>query len=364
MYRKIGKIGLILGINFIGIKLVLDILFNRIFLDERIMKRYIDLTEYNLDMVKWWQIKNDLLVFLMIVVSMCGVWTLLIKKYVSEKSIKETLSTMFGILRKIERGERIGNLYGSRYEEIVNSGNRIATILVKQRKDMDREIERKKELIAYLTHDLKTPLTSIIGYLRLLQDQKNKDIKEGEKYIGKALQQTYRLEKLMDELFEITKFNIKSNPLKKEKINLCYMLIQILDEFYPMFNQKDIKVYTEVDSNIDLYVDAGKIARAINNILRNAVIYCRVGGNIQVRAIRQEKTVEIAIENEGEEISKENLEKIFEKFFRVDEARGNQGGAGLGLAIAKEIIEQHKGYIYAFSNENRTIFKIVLPYEI
>ncbi len=250
--------------------------------------------------------------------------------------------------------------------------------------------ERKNELIVYLAHDLKTPLTSIIGYLEILNESPDLPIEARAKYSKITLDKAYRLEELINEFFEIARFNIGKIVLNKAKLNLKLMLEQISYEFYPMAKANNQPILIDCDKDINIYADSDKISRVFNNIIKNAISYSFADTPIKINAYIADRTdstntdahnntgfktkegtnynvnnnykVIINIENQGNTIPKEKLDYIFEKFYRLDEARStNSGGAGLGLAIAKEIVEAHNGKIYATSEDNKTTFTVVLP---
>lgn len=183
-----------------------------------------------------------------------------------------------------------------------------------------------------------------------------------ERYVGIAFDKACRLENLLNEFFEITRYNLQEIPLEKETIDLYYMLVQMMDEFYPILSAHGNTANLHADENLRLYGDPEKLARVFNNILKNAVAYSYPDTAIEITARETDEAVEISFANKGKTIPKQKLESIFEKFFRLDEARGsNTGGAGLGLAIAKEIVEQHGGCLRAESKEELTVFCVSLP---
>lgn len=240
--------------------------------------------------------------------------------------------------------------------------NQIKDNLEKQKKvALDAE-QRKNDLVVYLAHDIKTPLTSVIGYLSLLDEAPDMPPEQKAKYVGITLEKAYRLEQLINEFFEITRFNLQTIVLNKEKINLLFMLQQIADEFYPMLTPQEKKVAVNGPEGIILWGDADKLARVFNNILKNAIVYSYENSIIDISALQQDKNIIITFTNQGNPIPKERLETIFEKFFRLDTSRSsNTGGAGLGLAIAKEIVKAHGGNIFVQSNTEKTFFTVVLP---
>lgn len=226
-----------------------------------------------------------------------------------------------------------------------------------------REAEqRKNDLVVYLAHDLKTPLTSVIGYLTLLDECPELDVKQRAKYVRITLDKAMRLEQLINEFFDITRFNLQSITLDNNRVNLTRMLYQIADEFYPVFEDKELKCSVNVKQKIEIIGDADKLARVFDNLLRNAVSYSYSGTTITLAAWSVNNTAYVTVRNIGDCIPQEKLERIFEKFFRLDSARSStSGGAGLGLAIAKQIAELHGGDISAESNMQFTQFTVTLP---
>ena len=228
-----------------------------------------------------------------------------------------------------------------------------------------RENEQKKdELIVYLAHDIKTPLTSMIGYLSILDEMDDMPKKQQQKYIGIALEKSYRLEDLINELFDIARFNSEKILLEKEELNLNLMLEQIIDDFYPVLKEEKKTIRFQSQEKITLFADPDKLSRVFNNLLKNAINYSPEKSEITIAVQKPEKEVCIAIMNRGKQIPKEKLSKIFEKFYRLDSSRTSRtGGSGLGLAIAKEIVELHGGTIEAQSTEQETTFQVHLPYK-
>lgn len=240
--------------------------------------------------------------------------------------------------------------------------NHIKNNLEKRKKAALDAEQRKNDLVVYLAHDIKTPLTSVIGYLSLLDEAPDMPPEQKAKYVGITLEKAYRLEQLINEFFEITRFNLQTIVLNKEKINLLFMLQQIADEFYPMLTPQGKKVSVNVPEGLTLWGDADKLARVFNNILKNAIIYSFDNSIIDISAGQQDKNMVITFTNQGNPIPQHRLETIFEKFYRLDTARStNTGGAGLGLAIAQEIVKAHGGTISVESNQENTVFKVLLP---
>ncbi len=221
--------------------------------------------------------------------------------------------------------------------------------------------QRKNDLVVYLAHDLKTPLTSIVGYLSLLSEVPELTPELRAKYTGIALNKAYRLEQLIDEFFEITRFNLQSIELSEAPLDLTMMLYQISDEFYPSFAAKNLVLEQHIEAGLKVMGDADKLARVFDNLLRNAISYSHEGTAIVLSALQNEKQIRVSVRNAGDRIPPQKLQRLFEKFYRVDPSRGtNGGGAGLGLAIAKQLVELHHGEISVVSNDQYTEFTVVL----
>ena len=229
---------------------------------------------------------------------------------------------------------------------------------------LQQETARKNDLITYLAHDLKTPLTSVIGYLSLLDEVPDMPQAQREKYTHIALEKSQRLEGLINEFFEITRYNLQQLTLDREPVDLSYLLVQLTDEFYPILQAHGNTAELNAPETLTVSGDSAKLARVFNNILKNAVAYSDRDTPIRIRAEEAEGQVSVFVENQGRTIPPQKLETIFEKFFRLDEARATAtGGAGLGLAIAKEIVTLHGGTITAQSQNRRTTFRVTLPSE-
>lgn len=229
-----------------------------------------------------------------------------------------------------------------------------------------KEAEQKKnDLIMYMAHDLKTPLTSVIGYLSLLNEEQEIPKKLQNKYIKIALDKSLRVEELTNQFFEITRYNLNDIPINRTNIDLVMLLEQLIEEFYPMLEERHLKLDLNKPNILMYNADGDKLARAFGNLLKNAINYSYENTVITIDMIENEENIEIIFRNKGTTIPEYKLERIFDKFYRTDESRQtNNGGAGLGLAITKEIIELHKGTICARSNDEIIEFQIILKNDI
>jgi two-component system sensor histidine kinase VanS len=251
-------------------------------------------------------------------------------------------------------------------ETIEEKLNAVRLTLERRSRDVQLAERRKNDLVMYLAHDIRTPLTSVIGYLSLLNETAGMPAEQRGQYTRIALEKAYRLEHLIDELFEITRLNSQTITLSKTPIDLYGMLAQVADEWYPRLAARGKQALIHASSGApegDLTVsgDGDKLARVFNNILKNAAAYSRDNSVIDITADRRGDVVIVAFKNAGT-IPKDELAAIFEKFYRLDRARSSDtGGAGLGLAIAREIITRHGGRIYAESDDAYTTFTVELP---
>lgn len=241
--------------------------------------------------------------------------------------------------------------------------------LARLRKDLQlwqyatKEAERRKdELVVYLAHDIRTPLTSVLGYLELLEESPELSPAQRQHFTQTALRKAGRMSELVEELFEVTRFNISQIELCREPVRAGVLLQQLAEEAMPLLEERQLEVQCRAEENLSLFADPGKLARALDNVLQNAARYAPVGSRLRLEARAENGQGVIRIQNEGAEIPKAELDRFFEKFYRGDSARQSQtGGSGLGLAIAQNIVQAHGGTITA-QNQNRvTCFTIALP---
>ncbi len=240
--------------------------------------------------------------------------------------------------------------------------NQIKMSVLLSRQAVKEAESKKNELVMYLAHDIRTPLTSVIGYLSLLDEALDMPMEQKAKYVGIALKKAQRLEKLINEFFEITRYNTQQIKLTKENADLYYMLVQLIDEFYPVLSAKGNSATLHADENLTVYADSEKLARVFNNILKNAVAYSYPNTEIMISAKADTDKIVITFENHGQTIPPDQLSAIFEKFNRLDDARkSDTGGAGLGLSIAEEIVHLHGGEISVHSENDTVAFYVSLP---
>ena len=374
---KISKAAALIGTCILGIAAcfglyyLVDKVWNGFFVDWFTAK-YMNTHEvYSADVGKdilvteplWSELKVFILTVLIIIVLICIAITFAVANLHAKAEVRKSITATSVMLHDFMIEEK-GNIdiFPKEYAEISAQMSEIKSTMQRHEQMLKEEASRKNDLIAYLAHDLKTPLTSVIGYLALLDEAQDMPIEQKTKYVNIALSKALRLEKLINEFFDITRYNLQQIDLEKESINLCHMLVQMTDEFYPLLNAHGNQTEVCVDEEVTVYGDSMKLARVFNNILKNAIYYSYPDTTIKIWAESTDTDVWIYFCNKGKTIPAGKLNSIFEKFFRMDEARStNTGGAGLGLAIAKEIITLHGGKITAESENESTTFRISLP---
>jgi len=374
---KISKTTTLIGTCILGIAAcfglyyLVDKVWNGFFVDWFTAK-YMNTHEvYSADMGKdilvteplWPELKVFILTVLIIIVLICIAITFVAANLHAKAEVRKSITATSVMLHDFMIEEK-GNIdiFPKEYAEISVQMSEIKSTMQRHEQMLKEEASRKNDLIAYLAHDLKTPLTSVIGYLALLDEAQDMPIEQKTKYVNIALSKALRLEKLINEFFDITRYNLQQIDLEKESINLCHMLVQMTDEFYPLLNAHGNQTEVCVDEDVTVYGDSMKLARVCGNILKNAIYYSYPDTIIKIWAESTATDVWIHFCNNGKTIPAGKINSIFEKFFRMDEARStNTGGAGLGLAIAKEIITLHGGKITAESENESTTFRISLP---
>lgn len=234
-----------------------------------------------------------------------------------------------------------------------------------QRKQESLQAEKRRdELVMYLAHDIRTPLTSVIGYLNVLEENPELSEAEREKYIHIATEKAYRLEKMVNEFFEMTRYRSRQVTLSKAQIDLPLLLTQMIDEHAPTLSAHGNRMTLDAEEHLFICADPDKLARVFGNLLKNAAAYSYPDTEIRITAQSDGGFAEIRFLNHGKTIPQQQLQMLFQKFFRLDEARkSDTGGSGLGLAIAHEIVEMHGGSMEADSADDTVTFTVRLPRE-
>lgn len=235
------------------------------------------------------------------------------------------------------------------------------SVLDSANKARDEE-NKRNDLIMYMAHDLKTPLTSVIGYLTLLNDEKKISKEMQRRYINIALEKALRVEDLTNQFFEITRYNLTELQINKKAIDLSLLLNQLVDECYPMLQDKNLELEVVTHEKIFYEGDGDLLARAFGNLIKNAINYSNDKTKIEINIKDNNDNIELIFKNEGDKIPDYKLEKLFEKFYRANSSRDSKtGGAGIGLSITKDIINLHNGDITVKNEGKYILFTIILP---
>ena len=249
------------------------------------------------------------------------------------------------------------------FSEIAASINEMRQNLYETMESQKAVEKTKDELITNVAHDLRTPLTSIIGYIDIVNNMPDLSEKQRSEYLKITWEKARKLEKLINELFSFTKISYGGMPMRMEKIDVIKLLEQEADELYPTFKENELECLLETDADSCMIMaDGEQLVRVFDNLLGNAIKYGRYGKMIRIRTLTENTQIQIQIVNYGSVIPAENLPFLFEKFYKVDASRQpSSEGTGLGLAIAKSIVESHGGSISVRSSFEGTVFEVVLP---
>ena len=280
------------------------------------------------------------------------------------RSIQQVTSGNYGVQCEVEYDDELGSL-------AANINVLSKTLLAKEKEseklkekeraalDIERNAERQKnELITNVAHDLRTPLTTIVGYLELIKDDAALSKEDVHKYSGIAYEKSIRLQEMMDDLFEFTKLDNADIKLNKIMINLSGLIMQMTDEFYPSFKDCNITPIVDLpEENIYVQGDGQLLARVFDNLISNALKYGYHNTDLKIEVSGDEKYATVKVINHGDTIAPEDIPLLFNKFYRTDSSRNSKtGGTGLGLAITKNIVDLHHGDISVTSDDQITTF--------
>ena len=223
--------------------------------------------------------------------------------------------------------------------------------------------DKQKQFIADASHELKTPLTIIKTNTSLVLSNPEDTVKNQRKWINYINLQTDRMSELVNEMLSLAKLDTEKNTLIFSSINISKIIESMILQFDTIIYENGINLYTKIDNDIFITGDKESIKKLFSIIMDNAIKHTNDNGSIHVNLVLDKNTVKLSIKNTGKGISSEHIEKIFERFYRVDSSRVREtGGYGLGLSIAKSIVEQHKGNIYAKSTVDKyTTFFVEFP---
>ncbi|MBW7454360.1 HAMP domain-containing histidine kinase [Paenibacillus sepulcri] len=266
-------------------------------------------------------------------------------------------------LKLIASGNLSCRVPAAREDELGLVGRNINQMAVQLQQQMERErqLEKSKmELITYVSHDLRTPLTSIIGYLDLLKTRKYQNEQEQERFIDNAYNKTQQLKKLIDDLFEYTRLTGGDVRLALQEVDLNSLLEQIITEFEPVAREQGIMMVKEQNPGpVRVRMDVEKIVRAIDNLLTNALKFSERPGEIRIELLQRKDHAVLSIANRGKPVTPEQEERLFERFYKMEPSRSDENmpaGSGLGLSIARHIVELHGGRIWLEHHEGHYKF--------
>ena len=306
--------------------------------------------------IVWLGSRLDLLYIMFLIIGFFGIFYFYWKK--PWNYLNEVIDATETVYEKSAKGITLS----APLHEVESRMNQIKLSVLASEKSVAQAEEKKNELVMYLAHDIRTPLTTVIGYLNLLDEAPDMPSEQRKKYIGIALNKSERLDVLINELFDLTRYNSKAVSLHKTEVDLSCLLSQIADEFYPALSANGNTVNVSAEDGLTLSADTEMLARMFGNLLKNAASYSDAGTEIIISAKKENDFAVVKFQNTGETISPENLQTMFDKFSRLDQARTSEtGGTGLGLSIAKEIVELHDGMITAQSKDRTITFLVRLP---
>ena len=268
-------------------------------------------------------------------------------------------------VKKIEAegfGKTIDVKGNDELSELSQSINRMSSKL-KEQIEKERLIERNKnELITNVSHDLRTPLTSINGYVDLLKENEFKDKKKFDEYIAVVDRRSKGLTTLVNELFEYTTLNSSDIKLNFDYVDIVTLVSHIANEYSVIFERSGLKLERNIiNKEIFMELDVDKMVRVFQNLLSNANKYSLENSTVTLSLKEEESSVIISISNSTAEITEEDVPNIFSRFYKADKSRSEQDSSGLGLSIAKRIVELHGGSISANLSNNLITFKINVP---
>lgn len=306
--------------------------------------------------------------FFLIIPPITFVLSLIVSFFLLTRRFVNQLISLADGLDVISEGNLSYRVPVTRKDELgkVASNINVMAERLQQQIERERKIETSKmELITGVSHDLRTPLTSIIGYLDLLRTHSYQDQEEHDRFVHNTYSKAIHLKTMIDDLFEYTRFTSHAIQLKQSRIDLHQLLDQLLFEIEPIAQENELQIDKEIgNAPVFASIDSEKFTRAIDNLLMNAIKYSMKPGAIRVVLQTDVHHCIVTIENKGRSLTKEQEQRIFERFYKVDDSRTNEGiqaGAGLGLSIAKNIIELHGGSIQLNHTNGTYAFTVMIP---
>lgn len=286
------------------------------------------------------------------------VFTLFVNKKV--KYIK-FLSSEVKVIKDEDFGKTIEVRGQDELAELCSSINNMSLEL-REKIDNEKKIEQNKnELITNVSHDLRTPLTSILGYVDLLKQNGFEDKEKFVEYISIIDERSKSLNTLINELFEYTKLNSHDIKLNYNTVEIGSLVEQLSGEYSLIFKKEGLELISEIpEEDIFVDIDIQMIVRALENLLINVKKYSVRNSQVLVKLLQESNDIVISVENKVENISQDDLDNLFERFYKVDKARKTGDSTGLGLSIVKRVVELHKGLVKAELINGVIKFKIIL----
>ncbi|MGM1049323.1 HAMP domain-containing protein [Paenibacillus uliginis N3/975] len=247
---------------------------------------------------------------------------------------------------------------GSKLGEVADSINQMSRQLSHSIQEERNAEKTKNDLITGVSHDLRTPLTSILGFLEVIEEDRYQDEVELRYFVNIAYEKSLALKKLIDDLFEYTRIN-NGLPLDMKELDMVDFIGQLIEEFVPSFEKQGMECVMKVEGeSLKIMADGERLVRAYENLMTNAMRYGQEGKVVDVVVGRDNDQVVVSFSNYGEPIPENDIPFIFDRFYRVESSRSKQtGGTGLGLAITKSIIEVQGGEITVRSDRHKTTFE-------
>ena len=319
---------------------------------------------FNYQAIKRWD-KNTLIFLVLVILFFLFLFFVMYFMLITRK-LTADIGYISGSIAHMAFGDGGGRIEVRRKDEIGEIAiqiNRMSEKLDALMKSEREALQANKDMITCVAHDLRTPLTSVIGYLQLATDMEKYNQEERHKYAEIAMRKANRLQGLIEELFSYTKLMSGEITLHRSEIDIVKLVEQMVEEFYPQFHENGLEYNLSQNvSGCIIYADGELMARAVQNLISNAIKYGRDGKRVFVEVEKFEKEIQIRVTNFGLIIPKESLTRIFDRFYRVEDSRSVQtGGTGLGLNIARQIVLLHDGAIKVESDTDGTCFTIALP---
>ena len=284
------------------------------------------------------------------------------------RMLTRRLDVMKKTVEDFERGElnkRIPLKSNDEITELSRCFNNMADTVVESMNEMKKADKLRRDLVANVSHDLRNPLSSIQGYMETIQMKGDTLSREElQNYLEPVLANTKKLNRMINDLFDLSKLDAENVTPNLEHISLAELVQDLVQQFIPIAEQKNIEIKTIYPENphAQIYADISLLDRALSNLIDNAIQHTPEGGTVTIRSIQNGKDISLEISDSGKGIPESDIPHIFDRFYQVDKSRSNSSGAGLGLSIAQKILELHGAKITVQSLLNKgTTFKILMP---